>query len=619
MIHHLRMFSRLGAYFFACFVALTVSATANAQNSSACSNVTMILQSECPTLVHNNSVTDTPYNQSNQLIIGISADISDQELLMMLDEQGYILNKRWEVFGSALVERKQETRRLRKQAGIPSIEQARLKLVSQKGVHYAEYNVQLTSGQVPEPEESEGMQQTDSATWANDFTPNDPEFPNQWALSTVRAVEGWTVTQGDPNVVIAIVDSGFNLDHPDFDSSRLWVNEVEATGKSGVDDDGNGYIDDIWGWDWVDGDNTANDLFGHGSHNVGTIAATTNNQIGISGSAQTVKVMPLRILGEHGEGRIAALLDALSYVIDQEVQIVNLGVITSLDNRPLRDAIKTLSNQMVVVTATGNSSSDVTRPAAYPETIAVAATDRDDTRAKFSGSGPEVDVAAPGVDILSIDDESGYVENTGTSMAGSYVSTLAALIASLRPDFSPEQIRATIENSAVDINAKTHPGVDEFIGHGRIDMYQALLDASIGLQLKARELSSSTGISDTVTIEIQVQTPNNTQRSIPVANAVIRYDIISDSSLITGTAVLPPGGGYVLTDADGTATVEIVGLSSSEDYVLQTKVGQAVAEFSFPVQQEQAEVGEAGAGQAEAGSLPQVEQRIWLPFMSEEQ
>lgn len=591
-----RTFSAITLCLFAC-TAFTPT-TSHAQSSTACAKLAETSQLECIiTPVDHPLITNTSPAKTTQLIIGLNENVSDEALFAMLEKQGITLKKQWRNLNAALVELGENAKYQRKSVSVANMEQTRLLLELQSEVQYAEYNAQLTSEAVLQLTNHASAQPQFFSNLTDDFTPNDPEFPNQWGLQMIRAVEGWGITQGDPNVVIAILSSGYNLNHPDLGSSQLWVNEAEATGESGIDDDNNGFVDDINGWDWVTSSNILTDTFGHGTHVAGTIAATTNNEKGISGTGQNVKIMPLRTLDSQGSGYIADVVNALDYTVNvEEVHIIHLSLILPIDSPILADAIAQISQTKLLVVPVGNVSANVYWPAEYPGTIAVAATDSDDMYATFSNYGPEVDLAAPGVDILSTDNESGYIEDTGTSMATAHVSALTALIAGLRPDFALEQIRSTIEDSAVDINADDHPGVDEFIGHGRIDMYQALLDASVGLQINALEQPEDmTFINDTVNFEIQVQTPIINQNSIPIHNAVIQYEVIRESEFVTDTANLLSTGSHVLTNADGKATIKITNLTKPGSYVLQTKVGQASEEFLF-----------------------QVEQRLWMPFISEE-
>ncbi len=322
-------------------------------------------------------------------------------------------------------------------------------------------------------------------------TPNDPYFGQQWALPRIRALQGWNITHGDPGVIVAIIDSGYTPTHPDFDAANLWSNAAEVNGLPGVDDDHNGFVDDLHGWDWVDNDNAPVDSFGHGTHVLGTVAAVTGNGIGVSGIGRALTVAPLRILDGSGYGLTSDVVAALAYAMGMNLSIANLSLTTTSDNFSVHRAIQDASNAgLLIVAAAGNTAKssypgpDVLWPAAYPETVAVAATDSQDLHADFSNYGPEITVAAPGVDILSLYRNNNYVTISGTSMATPHVSALLGLLRSLRPDLAAADLVALMTSTAADVNAADHPGVDDYLGAGRIDMGAALLAASNGLALK---------------------------------------------------------------------------------------------------------------------------------------
>lgn len=532
----------------------------------------------------------------DQLIIGIAPDQTDEEAAALIAGRGLKLVKHWPTFGAILVNvegapagsvdrMRVQASSISAQQAFTALDQTRQSLSQLPGVDYVSFNGRIMAASVLSADQygsaASGHLQIDPPTPPLvEPTPNDPDFVTQWALNVIRVVDGWNISQGAPDVVVAVIDSGYNLTHPDLNNTSLWVNRIEKTGLPGVDDDNNGFVDDFHGWDWHENDNLMNDTFGHGTHVGGTIAATTNNQIGISGIGRNVKVMPLRILDEQGGGDIADLVDALDYAINKNVRIANLSLVAPTDFPALADAVQGVSDQIMIVAATGNTSANVYWPAAYPETVAVAATDINEGYATFSNSGPEVDLAAPGVDILSTDDGTGYVDNTGTSMATPHVSALAALVSSLRPDFSNTEILDVIKNSAIDINAGENRGRDEFIGYGRVDAYAALLNASAGLQLEGvEEVDEFIFARHAVEYNINLHTPPNLLgETLPVQGAVMHYKLIATGST---PPTSPPIGGEVLTEADGTADIVFVAPDKTGSYVLRTQVGQE--SFDFPL------------------------------------
>jgi len=437
------------------FTPTVVTATENSTYSQA-----------KPPLVDSTSV------HLNQLIIGVEPETTAEEISALLSNRGLKLIKYWPAFAGALVEldttrtrtssasQELQASSINAQQAFAKLEQTRHSLEQIPGLQYVTYNARITAANLSQaPSAADALTQPPTPPLIEPF-PDDPEFQNQWALNIIRVVDSWNISQGDPDVVVAVIDSGYNVTHPDLENASLWANSIELQGEPGEDDDNNGHVDDFHGWDWVENDNVTNDTFGHGTHVGGTIAATTNNQLGISGMGRNLKILPLRILDGQGSGYINNLVDALNYARIKGVRIVNLSLVLEFDSPILSAAIESVRNEMMIVAATGNASANVYWPAAYPGTIAVAATDDEDKYASFSNRGAQVDLAAPGVDILSADDGIDYADNTGTSMATPHVSALAGLISSLRPDFSNAEILNTIKDSAVDINIGDHRGRD---------------------------------------------------------------------------------------------------------------------------------------------------------------
>jgi len=239
-------------------------------------------------------------------------------------------------------------------------------------------------------------------------TPNDTFFSNLWGLNNINAPEAWDITTGNSNVVVAVLDSGVDYNHPDL-AANIWTNPGEIAGN-GFDDDGNGKIDDARGWDFVDDDNDPMDSDDHGTHVAGTIAAEGNNSAGITGVVWTAQIMPLRFLDAFGSGTVADAIEAIDYAIDNGAKIINASY-GSYTFSPLeRDAIATARDAGILfVAAAGNdnwNNDSATKhyPSSYDlaNIIAVAATDQSDARASFSNYGvTSVDVAAPGTFILS--------------------------------------------------------------------------------------------------------------------------------------------------------------------------------------------------------------------------
>ena len=248
---------------------------------------------------------------------------------------------------------------------------------------------------------------------------DDPYFTQQWALQNsgqivagylgtpgadVDAVAAWSISQGGNDVVIAVVDTGCNLNHPDL-KANLWTNGKEIP-DNGIDDDDNGFIDDYHGWDVVDHDNDPSDSTGHGTHVAGIIASRGDNGIGIVGLAWQTRIMPVRFMDAFDRGTTADAIAAIAYAADQGARIINCSWGGGGYSAALHDTMA--NSNALFVCAAGNQAQDSDDvpfyPASYdaPNIIAVAASDQMDHLAWFSNSGSQsVDVAAPGVRVYS--------------------------------------------------------------------------------------------------------------------------------------------------------------------------------------------------------------------------
>ena len=249
--------------------------------------------------------------------------------------------------------------------------------------------------------------------YATATTPNDTFFSYLWGLDNsgdadIDGPEAWDITTGNSNVVVAVLDSGVDYNHPDL-TSNVWINPGEIAGN-GVDDDANGYIDDINGWDFVDHDNDPIDSNNHGTHVAGTIAAEGNNNTGITGVSWSAQIMVLRFLDAFGSGSVADAIDAIDYAIDKGAKVINASYGSYTYSAAERDAITRARNAGILfVAAAGNdnwNNDSITKnyPSSYDlaNIIAVAATDQSDSRDYFSNYGAtSVDVAAPGTMIYS--------------------------------------------------------------------------------------------------------------------------------------------------------------------------------------------------------------------------
>lgn len=311
------------------------------------------------------------------------------------------------------------------------------------------------------------------------FGPVTPDTPTesglvveQYALEMLGIYESWGMELGSPDVVVAVIDSGIDGTHRDL-ATRMWVNNAEVL--NGIDDDNNGFVDDLHGWDFVEDDNTPQDDASHGTHVAGIIAARGRFNRGIAGVAN-VTIMPLRVLDGQREGVDTDVIRAINYAVANGADVINVSLGGTEPNAALAAACTYAETSgVVVVAAVGNQATNQTLyPAGYRTVIGVGAVDQEDAAPQFSNWGLGVDVVAPGVGILSTVPNNRYGYRSGTSMATAYVAGIAALIKSAHPNMSPAQIRAAMVQNAVDVSTQ---GWDSKTGYGRVDSFKALSSA----------------------------------------------------------------------------------------------------------------------------------------------
>jgi len=335
----------------------------------------------------------------------------------------------------------------------------------------------------------EGMRRDPSVEYAEPdyrasvaIIPSDPRWDNQWAPAKIGAPAAWEITTGNAEIIIAVLDTGVKLDHPDL-AAKIWTNPGEIP-ANGLDDDQNGKVDDVHGWHFYhqcsgsdclpSEDNDLRDDNGHGTHVAGVAAAETDNEVGIAGMSWGAQLMPVKVLDEYGEGWYSDVIAGIVYATDNGADIINLSLGGEASSQALQEAVDySHAKGVLLIAATGNSGGPVFYPAACDHVLSVGATDVDDRRPAFSNHGPEVDVAAPGVEIYSTWPWlNGYWYQSGTSVAAPHVAGLAALIWSVRPDLANDEVAQVTSQTARDLGT---PGWDEFYGWGRIDAYQAIL------------------------------------------------------------------------------------------------------------------------------------------------
>ncbi len=316
-------------------------------------------------------------------------------------------------------------------------------------------------------------------------TPNDSKLSQQYAVSNMSLEEAWDITTGSDQVVVAVIDSGINAEHEDL-KNNIWTNPYEIP-DNGIDDDNNGYVDDIQGWNFQESSNDSSDYLGHGTIIAGVIAAEGNNGVGVAGVSWNAKLMALRVKQQVNpdEDHLAA---AIRYAVDNGATIINGSLVGKTYSQKVFDALSYANeNGVLYVGSAGNYGTDndatPVYPASYdlPNIISVAATDSDDELASFTGGSScygetTVHVAAPGKDIIStgtlsvISTDSTYSTNSGTSLSAPQVSGLAALLLSQDPERTAADIKRIIL-ATVDEKASLEFKV---ISRGRINAQRAL-------------------------------------------------------------------------------------------------------------------------------------------------
>jgi subtilisin family serine protease len=296
-------------------------------------------------------------------------------------------------------------------------------------------------------------------------SPTDPMFGQLWGLQNtgqtvngtagtvgadIGAVQAWQHGTGSSSVVVADIDSGMLTTHPDL-AANLWINPGENCSgcrTDGIDNDGNGYVDDWRGWDFVNHDNLPDDQAGHGTHTAGTIGAVGDNGIGVIGVDPHVSLMPLKFINANGTGTNANAIQAVIYAADNGARVINGSWGGGGYSQALSDAIAHAdAHGVLYVASAGNSASDAAfYPAALdlPNVISTAASDQTDELAWWSTFGDTVDLAAPGQDTLSTLSNGSYGYASGTSMAAPHVTGSAALLFSQHPQATPETIKALL-------------------------------------------------------------------------------------------------------------------------------------------------------------------------------
>lgn len=332
--------------------------------------------------------------------------------------------------------------------------------------------------------------------------PNDEYFSRQWGLfnngsqrttlgkpgkpnADMNVLKGWEIETGDENVIVAILDSGVKTDHPDL-SARIWINKGEI--KNGRDDDGNGFIDDIYGYNFAYDNPNVKDDGGHGTNIAGTIGAVTNNIIGYAGIDQKCRLMVCKNLDNDNLGEYSWWAASLYYAANNGANIINMSEGGYDYSKTLETAINYAYNKgcLIVASMMNKNNNDSYYPAAFKNVLAVGATDTDDSRCREftwgggSNWGNHIAVVAPGNKIYGLDykDNSNFdVYWSGTSQSTAYVSGIASILLGQNKQRTNKDLREIITRTAIDLVGdprEDKPGWDPYYGYGRVDLYEAL-------------------------------------------------------------------------------------------------------------------------------------------------
>lgn len=436
--------------------------------------------------------------------------------------------------------------------------------------------------------------------------PTDPQYGEQWYLRNTRqqyhtssssltsgtlgmdinwqpGYEGSTV-RGN-GVTIALIDSGFTTTHPDL-QDRLWRNSSETA--DGVDNDNNGLVDDINGWNFVNSNSNFTDQFGHGTQVAGVMMAK-NDTVGIVGIASQAKIMPLKVLGSNGQGTSSDVIQAINYAVAEGAKVINMSLGGAFaDSSALITACNNaVSNGVVVVAAAGNSNVDISRyhfaPANIATVIAVGSVTNTGAKASFSNTGTALSVVTPGVHIVTTKSPSGsgnsssqvlpdginnYIINSGTSFSSPMVAAAAALLLEKSPSLSVTQVRTQLQNTARDIGSR---GKDTKFGYGLLDVGRALgigaaasssatTTPTVAVINKAPKIVSSswntgtfsTDTSDSIILTVRASDTENDTLTVRADFSVLGSSIqtLTNTSGTTyvATAITPtvPSGSYTI-------------------------------------------------------------------------
>lgn len=347
-------------------------------------------------------------------------------------------------------------------------------------VEYIEPNYIITANHVLESEPiSKPKDRSFKKQWGlNNDGYNGSIFPSGAAGEDINVLKAWGITKGAKNIKVAIIDSGVEYTHPDL-QNQIDVNQIELNGKPGVDDDGNGYIDDIYGYNFAAKNGDPMDGYGHGTLCAGIVGAS-HNSVGVAGVMANVSILPVKFLDNNGSGELIDAILAIDYAIKRGANVLSNSWGTGGKTKALEDAIVAARNAGITfVTAAGNQSSDNDTTDSYPgnfdidNVISVGAFSSNGKMSYFSNYGKKtVHVMAPGEHIFSTYTNGQYFPESGTSMSAPFVAGVVGLMLSQDPHLTPLQIRNRLINTSI----KTPDLQSSSQSSGRVDAYRALIN-----------------------------------------------------------------------------------------------------------------------------------------------
>lgn len=434
--------------------------------------------------------------------------------------------------------------------------------------------------------------------------PNDPLYGSAWYFAAVNAPSAWDTTTGSSDVTVAVIDSGFALSHQDLQANWQYNDGENGGGKesNGVDDDGNGYVDDYRGWDFVVDDNSPQagvddplgDGVSHGTETAGLVGAVGDNGVGTTAISQQVSVMPLQVMDDAGSGYSNDVAEAIYYAVDNGADVINMSLGTSGNDPTVEAAVEyAYDNDVVVVAAAGNCgyvgadgpctgqvTGYITFPANNDKVIAVGATTSSNARAYFSSYGERLDIVAPGYGTfvyptVAYSDPGGLnVTNAyssalaGTSYSSPIVASTAALIKSIRPDTSVGDMRALLLGNTQQLGGTLYT---TSFGHGLLNVSKSIsvanaLNGSTSDVPQILEIDSLRPVHDASTVNTSTfgcQSEALTYCTVSFTNQQKNYN-----------RFLP----YLLTDQSGLASWQWSGgILATGDWQIQAQKGDALS------------------------------------------